>query len=53
MHRNLMHLLAKAFAGGKKVMKYGSAVFEEYLFNIFICYKIAFNLVRLFAIQIN
>ena len=43
MHRNLMHLLAKAFAGAKRAVKYGSVVFKEYLFNIFFCCKITFD----------
>ena len=43
MHRNLMHLLAEAFAGAKRVVKYGSVVFKEYLFNIFFCCKITFD----------
>ena len=29
MHRNLMHLLAEAFAGAKRVVKYGSVVHKS------------------------
>ena len=51
MHRNLMHLLAKAFAGAKRVVKYGSVVFKEYLFNdLFFC-KITFICEILFQIE--
>ena len=50
MHRNLMHLLAKAFAGAKRAVKYGSVVFKEYLFNdLFFC-KITFICEILFQI---
>ena len=29
MHRNLMHLLAEAFTGAKRVVKYGSVVHKS------------------------